>query len=583
MVYILKSSICLAGFYIFYKWLLSGSTFHRFNRMALMGLLFISLLLPFVTLSTAEPMVVQQSLFDMEQLLNMMAVAEVGEIPAVVTTTTAVPQWISIALWIYLLGVVFFIVKMFCSNLYILLKIGRGKVQKLENGIRLVIVPDTCAPFSWMHYIVISRIDWEENGREIVLHETAHIRNSHFMDLLIVQLFALLHWFNPVVWLFMQELQSIHEYEADASVLQANIDPKKYQLLLIKKTVGRQRFFAVANSFNHSSLKKRIGMMLKTKSNPMACLKYLYVLPLSVLAVVAFARPEVSSELEKISAVTIAETLPFAQEGEKEVATVEITDNVVTRNTATLSLTVTQEGDTLQNKVLTFNVKGSEAPLEVVGDALMVDTLKGTVVGLTEAKKAGTTWSYTSDTIVRKVYNNKQVDTTTPDSIVVIGYGKRTDQKADSLGMANMSDVKVVGVRKRTQVMDLTKGGPLTINPDIDQPLVLVDGMIRKNLDGIDVSSVESLRVINAKEATVIYGHAGRNGAVLIDTKGEKPLLLIDGEENPNVTLNTIDPDRIESMTILKDARAKEMYGMKGNAGVILVETKDKKQENEEE
>ena len=37
-------------------------------------------------------------------------------------------------------------------------------------------------------------------------------------------------------------------------------------------------------------------MMLKKKSNPWARLKYLYVLPLAVIAVAAFARPEISSE-----------------------------------------------------------------------------------------------------------------------------------------------------------------------------------------------------------------------------------------------------------------------------------------------
>lgn len=45
--------------------------------------------------------------------------------------------------------------------------------------------------------------------------------------------------------------------------------------------------------------------MLKKKSNPWARLKYLYVLPLAVIAVAAFARPEISSELDEISAVKV--------------------------------------------------------------------------------------------------------------------------------------------------------------------------------------------------------------------------------------------------------------------------------------
>jgi len=61
----------------------------------------------------------------------------------------------------------------------------------------------------------------------------------------------------------------------------------------------------MANSFNHSKLKKRITMMLKEKSNPWARLKYLYVLPLAAIAVTAFARPEISGKMDEISAVKV--------------------------------------------------------------------------------------------------------------------------------------------------------------------------------------------------------------------------------------------------------------------------------------
>lgn len=74
---------------------------------------------------------------------------------------------------------------------------------------------------------------------------------------------AVLHWFNPAVWLLKQELQNVHEYEADESVIAHGVDAKHYQLLLIKKAVGAQRFTSMANSFDHSKLKKRITMMLK--------------------------------------------------------------------------------------------------------------------------------------------------------------------------------------------------------------------------------------------------------------------------------------------------------------------------------
>ena len=48
LIYILKSAVCLSLFYLFYRLLLSKETFHRFNRIALLGILFLSLLIPFI-------------------------------------------------------------------------------------------------------------------------------------------------------------------------------------------------------------------------------------------------------------------------------------------------------------------------------------------------------------------------------------------------------------------------------------------------------------------------------------------------------------------------------------------------------
>ncbi|MDL2277263.1 hypothetical protein LJC57_01600 [Parabacteroides sp. OttesenSCG-928-G07] len=109
---------------------------------------------------------------------------------------------------------------------------------------------------------------------------------------------------------FKQELQNIHEYEADESVISQGVDARNYQLLLIKKAVGIHQFTSMANSLNHSSLKKRIAMMLKRKSSPWVRLKYVAVLPLVACLLVAFARPEVSREFNRISDVGFSEMLP---------------------------------------------------------------------------------------------------------------------------------------------------------------------------------------------------------------------------------------------------------------------------------
>ena len=110
----------------------------------------------------------------------------------------------------------------------------------------------------------------------------------------------LLQWFNPAAWLLKRELKDIHEYQADTSVLQSGIDATTYQLLLVKKAVGASSY-TLANSFNHSKIKKRITMMLKEKSNKWARLKLLLLLPLGALSLYAFARPEAKQLPESLS------------------------------------------------------------------------------------------------------------------------------------------------------------------------------------------------------------------------------------------------------------------------------------------
>ena len=311
LVYILKSAACLAVFYLFYKLLMSRDTFHRFNRFALLGLLVLSSLLPLVEASVNSPAAVQETMLTLEQLLLLADIQPEGESMAAATPSATV-LWLRAALLVYLTGIVFFIVRNLCSLARLGRLIRQGKREALdsylpdrkEKNVRLVVHDHDIAPFSWMHWIVIARKDLEENGREILIHELAHIRNRHSWDLLLADLCIFVQWFNPAAWLLKQELQNIHEYEADETVLREGVNTRNYQMLLIKKAVGT-RLYSMANSFNHSSLKKRITMMLKEKSNPWARAKYLYILPLAALAVTAFARPEVSAVADEISAVKV--------------------------------------------------------------------------------------------------------------------------------------------------------------------------------------------------------------------------------------------------------------------------------------
>ena len=310
LVYILKSALCLAAFYLFYRLLLSRDTFHRFNRVALLCVLVLSAVVPLIEVSTTETSGVGQTMLTLEEWLAL-AEAMTEAVPAEpVEPSRAV--WPLVLLAVYGAGVLFFLVRNVCS-LFRLGQLLRGtsredisRYVKDAPQVLLLVHERDIAPFSWMRCIVIARRDLEEDGRPILLHELAHIRLGHSWDILLADLCCFVQWFNPAAWLLKQELQAVHEYEADEAVLCAGVNAREYQLLLIKKAVGT-RLYSMANSLNHSKLKKRITMMQRRKSNPWARAKLLYVLPLAAVAVAAFARPEVSGVSNELSAAKVTD------------------------------------------------------------------------------------------------------------------------------------------------------------------------------------------------------------------------------------------------------------------------------------
>ena len=318
LAYTLKSAFCLTLFYPAYRLMLSKETFHRFNRIALLALLALSALLPLLssTLPTNSVTMTMPQVIPTLQPQTMDAVQEVASAP--LTTLS----WTYALLWIYLLGCIVYA----CHQLISFVRLGSlirkarrepmpDYINERGTHVRLYVHDEELAPFSWMHLIVVSRKNLEESGRAILIHELAHIAHHHSWDLLLADVCLLFQWFNPTAWLLKQELRTVHEYEADDMVVQNGINAKDYQTLLIKKAVGT-RLYSMANNLNHSSLKKRITMMLKKRSNPWARLKYLSILPLAALSVAVFARPEVSNKLNEISSAKVNDLTSIAKADE---------------------------------------------------------------------------------------------------------------------------------------------------------------------------------------------------------------------------------------------------------------------------
>ena len=298
LLYILKSGICLALFYLCFKALFSNDTFFRFNRWTLLTGIVICLLLPVIPLQTTEVTVIQQPVIQLERLVAGDPIPEeVFPVPIVTEDTLPVRQsmeipWRKAILLLYLSGCVV------CAGgtalaFHKMYRVIRKGTRVKQDDYTLVLTSEPIAPFSWGHYIILSEEDYRYYPDEILTHERMHLRYRHSRDLIFMEIIFLLHWFNPAMWLLKRELRDIHEYQADKGVLSQGIDATKYQLLLVKKAVSSS-LYTLANSFNHSKIKKRITMMLKQKSKSWARLKLLLLVPVGFTAVCVFARPEMT-------------------------------------------------------------------------------------------------------------------------------------------------------------------------------------------------------------------------------------------------------------------------------------------------
>ena len=271
LIYDLKVAVCIVVFYMFYRLLLSKETFHRVNRIVLLSTAVLSFILPLCVITMHETVVVQR----IPQVV-------VGDIEASVLAepVSTIPLWQWTAVLLYIVGAVLMLCKTIWSIGKVVLLIRRSEQHPLTDGIIVCVTGNAAlTPFSWMHYIVMNRSDYELQDAAILAHERGHIRMHHSYDVVLVDILTALQWFNPAMWMLRADLRAIHEYEADAAVLSQGINARQYQYLLITKATGIGGY-SIANGISHSTLKNRITMMLHKKSQASHLLKLLALLPI---------------------------------------------------------------------------------------------------------------------------------------------------------------------------------------------------------------------------------------------------------------------------------------------------------------
>ena len=275
LIYDLKVAVLIIVFYMFYRLMLAKETFHRVNRLVLLLTAIASFVLPLCVITFHKTVVAAPA-----------PIVEIGDMrmAAMPDAQSATPLWQMALPILYIAGALATLGKSLASILKVMLLIRKSEKHPSAEGITICVTDRAdVAPFSWMHYIVMNRSDYEAQDAAILAHERGHIHLRHSWDVLLVDLLTALQWFNPAMWMLRQDLRAIHEYEADGEVLSQGINARQYQYLLISKAASIGGY-SIANGINHSTLKNRINMMLHRKSQSSHLLKLLALIPIVSVA-----------------------------------------------------------------------------------------------------------------------------------------------------------------------------------------------------------------------------------------------------------------------------------------------------------
>ena len=310
LIYDLKVAVLIAAFYFCYRLLMERETMHRLNRIVLLSSILLSLVLPLCVITLHKTVEVESPQLETSAGMPMQVadqpeqvITELGTISAEESVTPSVE---AIVFAIFIIGLICRLLYIANSYRHLRRMIKDSEQHSLEDGVTLAVVDLPVAPFSWMRTIVLSRIDYEERNPSILAHERGHILMHHSWDIVFVEVLTALQWFNPVVWLLRRDLRTVHEYEADASVLSSGSDVSQYIQLLMRKAMGTKAC-TLANGINNSVLKKRVTMIIKPKSNHWQWLRIAYLLPLIAISLYASCETKTDYKIKEESALILKE------------------------------------------------------------------------------------------------------------------------------------------------------------------------------------------------------------------------------------------------------------------------------------
>ena len=289
LLYLLKISGGTTALYLLYLLFFRKDTFYQRNRIFLISALILPAFYPAIKIPVVINSVVPALPATSPENINFSA----GSIVTQLYDATAPFNYNKLFLWIYFSIAALFFLRIVISLLSTYSIIRRG--DYINNRYpKIIISHDQLPPFSFFPYAVIPEEDYKKGNYSAILdHEFAHIKQGHTFDLLLSELFIVIQWFNPFVWLIKHSVILNHEYLADRVSVNNAKSIKDYQYRLLNLKTGLKKI-SLAHNFN-SLIKNRIIMINKKPTQRSATLKNLFILPVVAIGIYAFATPEYHS------------------------------------------------------------------------------------------------------------------------------------------------------------------------------------------------------------------------------------------------------------------------------------------------
>lgn len=521
--YLLLVNLYLVLFYGFYALLLRRETFFQLNRIYLVSAALFSFFIPLIQAGWVQNLFITRRV---EYTIYGNAVIIRGLKPV----ADAPVNFGQLFAGLYLTGVAFLTIRL---------------IWQLLMLNKLIKKPGQDAAYSFFNKI---KLDEQGDDSNIIsAHEEVHAKQWHSADVLIIEAVMILNWFNPIVYFYRRAIKHIHEFIADSHAIKTAGSKAEYALLLLTQTFNPPPHQLANHFFNHSLLKQRIIMLQKNKSQRIALAKYGLSAPLFVLMLVLSSATVYNSK-----AVNIINKKAEQVFNTPAVQDIKLEPPVVKGNNSTLATLSgdhpakaqpdkTVKEDTVQSKDAPVFAAVEQEPSFIGGNENFNKFLAANIKYPASMR-----------------YNNIQ-------GKAIVTFVVEKDGSLSNIKVlrapapeAVLEAERVVGLSPKWKP-GIQNGNPVRVQYTVAFMFSLADG--------------NSAAVKPAKQDT---GLRAVNFVNLSSTPGNEPLYIIDGKQMTPGVIKTINPNDIESISVLKDASATVLYGKNAVNGVIIVTTKKK-------